>query len=346
MSRTSKMPFLILALDGGGARVLLQLRILTRILAQHPELLSVVSVYAGTSAGAILAAGLACGMGPFIDQIITPANIKFIFRPKSAWRRSRLYRFLTMRGILRAKHDNEALDHLLRDHFGSVPVNEVPRALFVPAFSTVGRHQCEDNDCDAAQRPHKGSIGLSSEHLTAPSSPDWMNTRCERWHNVFYHNLNDRSSHIPVARAVLKSGAAPYYLPMVGHTVDGGVSHNNPSMAILSHLLAMGIPLEEIHILSIGTGEKPEQMDVRRDASLGLVQWLPHLMSMIFDANEEATSQSCYEILGDRFHRVNPVLEHTIPLDTTDDAQLAELLRVADAAPLEQTMQWVDNLMH
>jgi patatin-like phospholipase/acyl hydrolase len=57
------MAIRVLALDGGGVRGALSGQLLHRLEEQEPFLADV-AVFAGTSTGAILAGGLACGMTP------------------------------------------------------------------------------------------------------------------------------------------------------------------------------------------------------------------------------------------------------------------------------------------
>jgi patatin-like phospholipase/acyl hydrolase len=338
--------YLILSCDGGGARMILQWKILQRILKTYPRFLSSVSLFAGTSAGSILASALACGMAPYADSIFTEQLLETIFQA------SGFHAVTSIHGLLHAKYQNDGLKSQLENYFGAYTMDEVPRALFIPAFDTRGD-------------------GSNQQHLLGEDAPDWMNCRCKRWHSVFFHNIGNSESSTtspvniekkcnggnslmegeemgqhslnhqdePLVQAILKSCAAPTYFPLVGSCVDGGIAHNNPSLAALTHLLALGIPLEDIYILSLGTGEKPEELEVPLNSSLGVIAWMPHIISMMFDANQEAISQSCSQILGSRFHRINPVLSHEIPLDEAQS--FPQLVALAEQVDLSATFDWV-----
>lgn len=339
------MRYLILALDGGGVRLVLQWKILSRILERFPNLLQSVSLFAGVSAGSILASALACGMPPSIcDKIISPELIDSVFQRNHSL-------LPCVGGIFSAKYSNAGLKSELEKYFGTFTISQVPRSLFIPAFQTKGDHRHHHNhhhqEKDAIQDQEEHIVIQSpNQHLIEEGAPDWMQSRCKRWTSIFFHNLSDSEDDEksePLVRAIMKSSAAPYYFPMVGHTIDGGVAHNNPSLAALSHLLALKIPLEDIYILSLGTGEKPQELDKPADSSLGIYQWLPHLIDILFDANEEATSQSCHEILGDRFHRVQPLLDREIPLDSA--ASYNELCTIASEVDLSGTISWIEQIL-
>lgn len=322
------MKYLILAFDGGGTRVILQWKLIARILEMFPQFLKSVSLYAGTSAGSILASALACGMAPYADKIFNVSMIDTVFY------RSSLHAITSVNGLLSAKYENSGVKKLLENHFGAVNINDVPKSLFIPAFDTQGADQQRDGELLPKQH----------EHVVEEGAPSWMNTRCKRWHNIFFHNLADSiHAHDRLVSIIMKSCAAPYYFPMVSGCIDGGIAHNNPSLAALSHLLALGILLEDIYILSIGSGEKPQELEEIPNAALGLLQWMPYIMNMMFDANQEATSQSCHEILGKRFYRIQPVLQDAIPLDSINSvAQLEEIARNLD---MSETFAWINKLL-
>jgi len=340
------MRYLILALDGGGARLLLQWTILKRIIAQYPDFLKQVTVFSGTSAGSILASALACGMEKVADSIITFDKMRHVFE------RTTCHKVKSLGGLIKAKYETANLRQMLDEHFGNVTLDDVPRALFIPAFAVNSKYPprpLSDVDRDISGpkwadqddiRREQELLAQQHEHIGEALAPDCLRRRCDRWHSVFYHNLMDTGLDIKVGDAIMRSTAAPTYFPLEDNCVDGGVVHNNPSLAILSHLIALGIKAEDIFILSMGTGELPRQLNVPDDTSLGVIQWLSSLIDMIMDGNQEAISQSCFQMLGRRFHRVAPVLKEDIPLDAISDH--AKLIDIGNKYDLTDTFAWLD----
>jgi patatin-like phospholipase/acyl hydrolase len=336
------MRYLILSLDGGGVRVSLQWLLLKRLLDEFPDLLKNVTVFAGTSAGSILASALACGFSrEEIDAILVPANMQRIFQ-QPWW-----HKIASLGGLVKAKYLNRDLACMLREHFDHLRIRDVPRALFIPAFS-ANAVTPPPVDIIAAGEEQQQVLAANFEHL-GQSTVAGPIRRCDRWHAVFFHNLIDEAqgrahgapcAAIQVAEAILRSTAAPTYFPLAGNCVDGGVVHNNPSMAIMSHLLALGTSADEIYILSLGTGELPRQLGRPRNASLGLAQWISPLISMIMDANQEAISQTCHQVLGAKnFHRLEPLLTEEIALDSL--AHYDEMMAIAANYDLSKTLAWI-----
>lgn len=334
------MKYLILALDGGGVKILLQWTILKRIIAKFPNFLDNVCVFAGTSAGSMLAGALASNKLEEINEMI---NIKTI---ASVFERTYAHEVKSLWGTLHAKYDNYNLKQILTKTFGEQKICDLPRALFIPAFAI-----------NAEDEHHANKHNL--EHITNSNSPSWMNCRCKRWHNIFFHNLREKittnsidstdnkivhkNNDVILADAILKSGAAPYYFPIAGNCIDGGLAHNNPSMGVLSHLLALKVPIEDIYIFSLGSGEKPTEYVVQDNSSIGLYNWSSYLLDMIFDANMEACVHSCHEILGPRFHRESPVMSEAIALDGYKQGEL--LIKMGEEADLTDTFMWIEEYL-
>ena len=146
------MKHLVLALDGGGVRLLLQWAVLKRITTRFPRLLAGVTFFAGTSAGSILAAALACKMEDLVEKVVNPANLVHVFGHRDT---------ASLCGLVKAKYHSDALRKMLENHFGAVAMQDVPRGLFIPAFAVNGN--------DKTQR----------EHAKKDDDPEWMNRRCK-----------------------------------------------------------------------------------------------------------------------------------------------------------------------
>ena len=311
------MKHLILSFDGGGTRMVLQYTILKRIIEKYPNFLSKVSVYAGTSAGSILATGLATGVldGKESSKLISEDSIDQIFSRN-------LYRKVTsVKGIFKSKYSNENLRTLLERSFGSRTFKDLEKRLFIPIFMV--------NDTDD-----------TPDHDRQSDLPKWMSQRVKRWHPVYHHNLDDTKMNSTLVKSLLKSSAAPYYFPVVNGCIDGGIGNNNPSLAVLSQLVSTGVKIEDIYILSFGSGEKPTTADFINE-DCGALEWIPYILDMIFDSTQEVVSQSLYNILKDRFWRIQPVLKTEIDLD--DASQYQTLVDAAMNHNLDNTLKWIGH---
>jgi hypothetical protein len=140
---------------------------------------------------------------------------------------------------------------------------------------------------------------------------------------VLFHNINNEDTPMGnemAADVVLRATVAPTYFTSHKSHVDGGLFDLEPSSSAL--LLAMAptgeqIPLEDIVLLSLGTGTV--QRYVEGETSWGITQWLPKLMDMMWDGMVMKSINTCTQLLGDRYYRVQMHLDHDITLD--DPAQ-------------------------
>lgn len=209
-------PFYILSIDGGGLRGAFAAHVLRRL----EEVFRVdwrdqFGLMAGTSTGAILAAGLACGQTAKSLAEFYNDHGSTVFKRQPCASLDPLRLFMS-------RYRSARLKELLDQVFLDTTLGEVRVPLIVPAVDVV-------NGCV----------------------------------HVFKSKFSDgfvRDPKVRVSDAVLASCAAPtYFNPhVVGDAyalADGGLWANNPSLiaAVDAHH-RLGVPLESLRVLSIGTG--------------------------------------------------------------------------------------------
>jgi hypothetical protein len=270
-------PKRILALDGGGLRGIVSLVYLKRIESLlrerygRPKLLlaDYFDLIAGTSTGAIIAAGLCIGMS--VDELIA----EYRALGTRVFRKSYL-----RRGLVRAKYDETALVQELKRVFGT-------RSIGDPSIRTgllvVSKRLDTGSPWPIGNNPQ-------GKYFRAPPGQLWID-------NADY----------PLWQVVRASTAAPTFFeperitiaekagmtPQVGVFVDGGVSpHNNPSLQALMYATLEGYCLkwhtgpEKLLLVSVGTGRGDAGRAHGRISALGAIQALQSLMDDCADLNE------------------------------------------------------------
>ena len=309
----------ILSIDGGGIRGVLTAALLDRIEAARSGFLSKVFLFAGTSTGGILALGLAAGRAPSDMRDLYVTNARDIF-DDSIW--DDLRDLGRLRG---AEYGLKKLKRALVREFGDITLRRLrPRHVLIPTF-----------DLDNVDE-------LSARDKADPSK--------RHWKPKFFHNLagsDSKDGAELVVDVALRTSAAPTYFPSYQGYVDGGVVANNPAMAALAQALDArgrngGCKLEEIALLSLGTGTSLEFVKGRRH-DWGYAQWVKPLVRLILDGNMGVADYQCRQILRDRYCRLAPIFPAGTVIQSDDIDRIPELLAFAAGVDLDPTLDWLDR---
>ena len=125
-------------------------------------------------------------------------------------------------------------------------------------------------------------------------------------------------------QAALATSAAPTYFKPYALTalnrkdpaytlIDGGVVANNPtSIAIIeamtSYQMKTGenINLDEILVVSLGTGNKSSPLNIEDINNWGMVKWIEPLINMVFNGQSEVVDYQMEQLLSPKLQRNMP----------------------------------------
>lgn len=210
-------------------------------------------------------------------------------------------------GLFRTVYSDRYLRRFFQKAFGHLTLAEVEKPLMIPAVDlTHGKPYI-----------HRSNFGIA-EHE------------------------NDLS--IKLWDAVLSSCSAPVYFPPNNMnnqflSVDGGLWANNPSLVCITELIHhYKMPLEEIEILSLGTGKQNIDFSGTDEKDWGVRQWLPlqlpsmkvtpKLLDLALHLSSESVTYHCEQLLGKRYFRINEDLGGEVPFDEV--GYIEELLLLAE----------------
>lgn len=293
----------ILSLDGGGVHVLAQAILLKRIFERFPGFYEQIDVFAGTSAGGLLALALA-QRGPLALELFCPETIIKIFKRRYS------LGMIPGEGITSAKYSNQELIAFLDKQFQEATVQNCPKKIFIPAFKLSGI--------------------LDGQ----PSG---------RWHPEFFTNIqSQQSAETTLLRDVgVRTAAAPTYFPIYQNYSDGGIFCNNPVASALVHCLDRELCQRENCVaLSLSGGCQAQEI-TQVSGDWGLYQWMSYLVSMLIDSNVYMANDTCRSLLDDNYHRFQLKLPEDVPLDGTD--QLGTLIDAAENINLDPLFEWISS---
>jgi patatin-like phospholipase/acyl hydrolase len=301
------MPYRILSIDGGGIRGLLSAILLQRLEEKHPGFMDQIDLFAGTSTGGLLALGLAAGFTLAKARELYEDKGTFVFAD-SFWDD------LTDLGTaIGAQYAVDNLKQVLTEQFGKRTLADLPKKVLISAFQM-------DNKA------------------TAPGT-------LRTWKPKFFHNYpgDDSDGAELVVDVGVRTSAAPVYFPIYQGYVDGGVVAGNPSMCALAQALhppTGGQALEDIVLLSLGTGHNPRYVSVTH-GDWGWAQWINDLniLGVMMDGGSGLADYQCRQVLGRRYHRLNPILPRDITMD--DVREIPLLQEIAAGTSLSDTVAWL-----
>lgn len=299
----------ILSLDGGGIRGVITLEVMRRIEASHPNWLDGVDLISGTSTGGLIALGLAKGMT--VDEILDLYldNAPDIFEDSV---------FDDIRDLGRLRGAEYSLNNLER----------VATSALGPD-TTLG--DLELRVAITAFNLHDEAVG--------------------RWKPKIFHNFPGRDAKDLGVRAwkvALYTSAAPTYFPSRDGFIDGGVFATNPSLVGLAQALdprnADPAKLPDIRLLSLGTGTVPRLVS-EKEVDWGIIQWGSKLVSIMLEGVADVARFQCQQLLGDRFHRLDPLIPKRRSQDFgLDDWQhMEDMIEFARTVDLDKTLAFVSG---
>lgn len=296
---SGKGPILVLSIDGGGSRGVIPANILNYI--EREAQISVrneFDFFAGVSTGALVAAYLARNAGS-MEQLVTDgyssASMSKIFN-KTVW------------------------DKMLG------------RMQNQPKYDGVNKRAFFDRQADGAL-----INDIVDKHLLILAY-DFINRELVTFKNNRGH---DSIYNPPLAEICDAATAAPTMYPPVATSapkrrwlIDGALAINDPSQCAISEALAIGHSLEEIWMLSLGTGRPARDLSqedrdkIGQDScSWGIFDWLTNgLLDHMMSASSSVSAHQCAQLLGERYLRINGELPRSLmQIDNTTDVRVEDL---------------------
>ncbi len=271
MSKQSGENFYILALDGGGARGIYPACVLANVERNLGKpIKDCFDLITGTSTGAIIAGAAAAGVKMSAVVDLFDKEAVQVFRSR-----------LSGWGLIRSKYTRARLEQLLKEYLPNKPLGEISKPLLITSssISTGGVHVFKSKYLDE----------LGEQYL--------------------------RDGDVLLSDAVLASCAAPSYFDpvQVGDYLlaDGGLWANNPSiLAVTEAVSKFNRPIEQVHILSIGTGKPLNLYRRRRFWGLATGWGRQKLVEYFLSLQSQASTNMASLLLGDRYFRLDPEIEH------------------------------------
>ncbi|WP_299050165.1 CBASS cGAMP-activated phospholipase [uncultured Nocardioides sp.] len=250
--------FQILALDGGGAKALFTAHVLAHIEDDlGVRITDHFDLVAGTSAGGIVALGLGAGLRPKAIAEHFGDLVNRVF-PARLQRKARLGR------LSKPAYDSDALHEVLVEVLGERALGDSCLRLVIPSWDL-----------------QRGEVHIFKTRHSERLTRDWR---------------------IKMVDVALATAAAPTFFRAArvndSPLIDGGVWANNPSVVAIGEAVSMlGVPLDAIRVLNVGTME-PFTANTDPLESAGVLGWGTKAVDTILNASSRGGMGTAMHLVG------------------------------------------------
>ena len=127
-----------------------------------------------------------------------------------------------------------------------------------------------------------------------------------------------------------------YSIKTIFSAIDGGVTANNPSACAVAEALRLGYSLDEISILSIGTGDRTRIIPFEKVHNWGLIQWAQPLIGVALDGSADVSEYITSQMIKSQLLRLQFRLDRELTgkrlSDDIDDVSEENINNLIEAA--------------
>ena len=127
-----------------------------------------------------------------------------------------------------------------------------------------------------------------------------------------------------------------YSIKTIFSAIDGGVTANDPSTCAVAEALRLGYSLDDITVLSIGTGDRTRIIPFEKVHHWGLIQWAQPIIGVAFDGSADVCEYVTYQMIQSRLLRLQFRLDRELTgkrlSDDIDDISEENINNLIEAA--------------
>jgi len=103
-----------------------------------------------------------------------------------------------------------------------------------------------------------------------------------------------------------------YSVSGIYSAVDGGVAANNPSSCAVAEALRLNYSLDQISVLSLGTGDITDVIPLEKAQEWGAIQWAVPIIGVLFDGSSDVHDYITKQVLENRVLRLQFKLDRQL----------------------------------
>jgi hypothetical protein len=364
-----------LSLDGGGIRGVVAATMLARIEQQiSVPLNQYFQLVTGTSTGSILAAAIANGRSAKELIAVYQQKGSRIFPYQNLWSPERLG-LVFQYGLSAPKYSDKGLVEVLKEEFKYKKLSAVKATnLLIPSYDTINREPIifkswrkkfvnvplwEVCVCSASapayfpahqliRREEGKAVGGDAKTIVfskeaSEDDDDYNRMRIDitggtgrgQVRTIIDYVGKTRTALVDAGWDVIPDATSTFSVVLEYSAIDGGVAANNPTACAIAEALRLGHKVEDISLLSIGTGSFSREIPLESAKEWGAAQWALPVIDVIFDASSDINDYIGRQIV-ERYLRLQFKLDRSWTgkrlSDDMDDASQENIRNLIEAA--------------
>jgi len=311
----------ILAIDGGGIRGVIPAMLMAEIEKRTGKRIAeLFDLITGTSTGGILALGAVKPAGKAKGKKDKPyyraEELLALYETEGGriFYRSPWRSVMSLGAALDEKYPTEGIESVLQEYFGETMISEAIADVIIPSYEIEKRTPFFFKSRKAQQN-------------TADDFPMWQAARATSAAPSFFEPIR------------IKKKSASYAL------ADGGVVANNPAMCAYAEVKRIYPSVDDMLIVSLGTGDPTRPIPIADAMNWGFAQWLVPLVSLFLDGMGDSVDYQLRQLLPDtkegpaRYYRLQPLLaEGSDNIDDASRTNIRVLKMISDDYIREHTL--------
>jgi patatin-like phospholipase/acyl hydrolase len=288
-----------LSIDGGGSRIVASLHFLKKIEERYNKpIFELFDYFAGTSSGGMVSLLIITGNSATecVNNIYTRKNMKKIMTKWSWWYHT----------PFRPKYSSSGKRGIIDKYAPDIKIKDLKKPVFISTY-------CLDTRQPIIHTNHPTVINSIKQPL-------------------------DETAENSIRDVADATSAAPTYFPSVfieaekKWHIDGGLAAtNNPSVVLFSRMNEE-LSIDDIKILSVGTGELCKPLDGKKSKKWGALGWISHnIIDIMLNSPGKMSSIMTKTLLDDNYIRIQSSLgDIDEKLDNLEEDNLNKLKNLGE----------------
>lgn len=300
----SKRVIKILAIDGGGIRGIIPIRILMELERRLDGDFSITEyfdVMSGTSAGGIIVLMLNVP-NENAAPMYSARHVYDIYHSfaKNVFKSSIWKRIGNLWGWSGPKYNTSSLEESLGKVLGRAMLSETVKDVIIPSYNLLDENNFMFRTNRAVEHKERDFYMVDIAKATSAAPTYFKPAEIEDVHKIKKYIM-----------------------------VDGGVSANNPSLSALTYAFNQYKDTVDYFVISIGTGHSVVPVDIGTGGKFG---WATNIIPLLMDSVNDVTNYEMLQLLPEtNYYRIQVTIdsEHASMDDATDE-NIEALERYAD----------------